>query len=75
VMLQRSMMIAMLVLLATPAAAEWWIPCLWSPFGGCSVIFVSPEYAARPSWQPLNPRGALDGTATAPSLGLRFWIH
>jgi uncharacterized protein YkwD len=57
-MLQRSMMIAMLVLLATPAAAEWRIPCLWSPFGGCSVTFVSPEYAARPV-QPLNPRGAL----------------
>jgi len=57
-MLQRSMMIAMLVLLATPAAAEWRIPCLWSPFGGCSVTFVSPEYATRPV-QPLNPQGAL----------------
>jgi len=58
VMLQRGMMIAMLVLLATPAAAEWRIPCLWSPFGGCSFTFVSPEYAARPV-QPLNPQAAL----------------
>jgi hypothetical protein len=58
-MLQRSIMIAMLVLLATPAAAEWRIPCLSALFGsGCSVTFVSPEYAARPV-QPLNPQAAL----------------
>jgi len=63
VMLQRSMMIAMLVLLATPAAAEWRIPCLWSPFGGCSVTFVSPEYAARPV-QRLNPQAALAAVNT-----------
>ncbi len=58
VMLQRSIMIAVLMLLATPAAAGWWIPCLWNPLGGCSVTFVSPEYAARPV-QPLNPQAAL----------------
>ncbi len=58
-MLQRNIMIAMLVLLATPAAAEWRIPCLSALFGsGCSVTFVSPEYAARPV-QPLNPEAAL----------------
>ena len=51
-------MIAMLMLLATPAVAELRIPCLWSPFGGCSVTFVSPEYAARPV-QPLNSQSAL----------------
>jgi uncharacterized protein YkwD len=56
--MQRSIMIAMLVLLATPAVAELRIPCLWSPFGGCSVTFVSPEYAARPV-QPLNSQAAL----------------
>jgi uncharacterized protein YkwD len=56
-MLQRSIMLAVL-LLTTPAAAEWRIPCLWSPFGGCSVTFVSPEYAARPV-QPLNPQAAV----------------
>ena len=57
-MLQRFIMIGMLMLLATPAGAELRIPCLWSPFGGCSVTFVSPEYAARPV-QPLNPQAAL----------------
>jgi uncharacterized protein YkwD len=46
------------MLLATPAVAELRIPCLWSPFGGCSVTFVSPEYAARPV-QPLNSQSAL----------------
>jgi uncharacterized protein YkwD len=56
--MQRSIMIAMLMLLATPAVAELRIPCLWSPFGGCSVTFVSPEYAARPV-QPLNSQSAL----------------
>ena len=49
----------MLVMLATPAAAaELRIPCLWNPFGGCSVTLVSPEYAARPV-QALNPQAAL----------------
>jgi uncharacterized protein YkwD len=57
-MMQRSIMIAILLSLATPADAELRIPCLWSPFGGCSVTFVSPEYAARPV-QPLNPQAAL----------------
>lgn len=57
-MRQRSIVIAILVLSATPAAGELRIPCLWSPFGGCSVTFVSPEYAARPV-QPLNPQAAL----------------
>jgi uncharacterized protein YkwD len=57
-MLLRSIMIAMLMLPATPAAAELRIPCLWNPFGGCSFSFVSPEYAARPV-QPLNPQAAL----------------
>ena len=52
--LQRSFIMAAL-LLATPAAAEWRIPCL---FSGCSITFVSPEYAARPV-QPLNPEAAL----------------
>ena len=56
-MLQRSIMMAVL-LLPTPAVAGWWIPCLWNPLGGCSVRFVSPEYAARPV-QPLNPQAAL----------------
>jgi uncharacterized protein YkwD len=51
-------MLAMLAMLATPAAAELRIPCLWSPFGGCSVTFVSPEYAARPV-QALDPEAAL----------------
>jgi uncharacterized protein YkwD len=48
-------MIAVLALLATPAAAGWTLPCL---FGGCSITLVSPEYAARPA-QPLNPDKAL----------------
>ena len=54
-MLQRSTTLAMLLLLATPAAAGWTLPCL---FGGCSMTLVSPEYAARPV-QPLNPDKAL----------------
>jgi uncharacterized protein YkwD len=57
-MLQRSIIAAMLMLLATPTSAELRIPCLWSPFGGCSITFVSPEYAARPV-QPFNPQAAL----------------
>jgi uncharacterized protein YkwD len=47
-----------LFLVATPAAGEFQIPCLWKPFGGCSMTFVSPEYAAKPV-QPLNPEAAL----------------
>ena len=54
-MLQRSIIIATLVLLATPAAAGWTLPCL---FSGCSITFVSPEYAAKPV-QKLDPEKAL----------------
>mgnify|MGYP003694371155 CR=1 FL=1 len=54
-MLRRSIMIAALMLLATPAAAGWTLPCI---FGGCSITFVSPEYAAKPV-QPLDPEAAL----------------
>jgi uncharacterized protein YkwD len=54
-MLRRSIMIAALTLLATPAAAGWTLPCI---FGGCSITFVSPEYAAKPV-QPLDPEAAL----------------
>src|SRR5262245_22688826 len=46
------------VLVATPAAAEMRIPCIWNPFGGCSFSFVSPEYAKKPV-QPLDPEAAL----------------
>jgi uncharacterized protein YkwD len=48
----------MLCLLATPAAAELSLPCLWNPFGGCSFKFVSPEYAKKPV-QPLDAEAAL----------------
>ena len=54
-MLRRSIMIAALTLLATPAAAGWTLPCI---FGGCSITFVSPEYAAKPV-QPLDPEAAV----------------
>lgn len=55
----RSIVIAaMLMLSASPAAAELRIPCIWNPFGGCSVTLVSPEYAKRPV-QPLNREAAL----------------
>ena len=54
-MLRRSIMIAALTLLATPAAAGWTLPCI---FGGYSITFVSPEYAAKPV-QPLDPEAAL----------------
>ena len=54
-MLQRSIIIATLVLLATPAGAGWTLPCL---FSGCSITFVSPEYAAKPV-QKLDPEKAL----------------
>lgn len=59
-MIQRSIMMTMLMLLATPASA---FPCLWSPFSGCSFTFVSPEYAARPV-QPLDPQKALEAVNT-----------
>jgi uncharacterized protein YkwD len=49
----------LLSLLATPAVAEVRLPCLWKPFGGCSVTFVSPEHAAKPV-QKLNAQAALD---------------
>ena len=54
-MLQRSIIITTLVLLATPAGAGWTLPCL---FSGCSITFVSPEYAAKPV-QKLDPEKAL----------------
>ena len=41
--------------LATPAIAEWRLPCI---IGGCSIIFESSEEAARPV-QPLDPNAAL----------------
>ena len=54
--LRRSLLAAFVVGgLATPAAAEWRLPCI---IGGCSITFVSPEYAARPV-QPLKPEAAL----------------
>ena len=59
-MLRRSIVMALLMLLATPAAAEWHLPCLFGLLGGCStVIPLSREYAARPV-QPLNPQAALE---------------
>lgn len=58
-MRQRTIVIAAMILLSsTPAAAELRIPCLWNPFGGCSVTLVSPDYAKRPV-QPLNREAAL----------------
>ncbi len=55
-MLSRSLVPAAVIgMLATPALAEWRLPCIIS---GCSITFVSPEYAARPV-QPLNPQAAL----------------
>ena len=45
-------MIAVLIPLATPAAAELRLPCLWNPFGGCSFTFVSSEYEKRPVQPP-----------------------
>ncbi len=60
-MLQRSIVMALLMLLATPAAAEWHLPCLFGLLGGCSTVTIplSREYAARPV-QPLNPQAALE---------------
>ena len=57
-MMRLGFAIALLGLVATPAAAELRIPCLWNPFGGCSFSFVSPEYAHKPV-QPLDPQAAL----------------
>ena len=55
-MLRRSLLAAVLTgMLATAAIAEWRLPCM---IGGCTIMFVSPEYAARPV-QPLNPEAAL----------------
>ena len=54
-MARRGILIAVLVLLATPAAGGWTLPCL---FSGCSITFVSPEYAAKPV-QKLDPEKAL----------------
>ena len=47
---------AVLATVATPAVAEWGLPCIITP--GCSITFVSPEYAAR-AVEPLNPAAAL----------------
>jgi uncharacterized protein YkwD len=58
-MRQGSIIIAAtLVLLATPAMGGLRIPCLWNPFGGCSVTLVSPDYAKSPV-KPLNREAAL----------------
>jgi uncharacterized protein YkwD len=57
-MTRLAIAIAIVGVSATPATAELRIPCLWNPFGGCSVTLVSPEYAARPV-QPLDPEAAL----------------
>jgi|SRR5689334_18878443 uncharacterized protein YkwD len=57
-MMRRSIVMAVTILLATPAVAELRIPCWWSPFSGCSISLVSPEYAALPV-QPLDPQKAL----------------
>ena len=55
-MLKRSLvMSALAAMVATPAIAEWRLPCI---IGGCSIIFESPEDAARPV-QPLTPEAAL----------------
>jgi uncharacterized protein YkwD len=52
----RSLFVAALIgTAATPAMAEWRLPCILS---GCSITFVSPEYAARPV-QPLDSQAAL----------------
>ena len=55
-MLKRSLVAALGGMLATPASAQWALPCIIAP--GCSITFVSPEYAARPV-QPLNLEAAL----------------
>jgi uncharacterized protein YkwD len=53
--MRRTLIILALSAVATPAAAGWKLPCI---FGGCSVEFVSPDYAKRPV-EPLNPEAAL----------------
>jgi uncharacterized protein YkwD len=54
--LKRSLLAATLVgIVSTPAIAEWRLPCI---FGGCSIIFGSPEDLARPV-QTLNLEAAL----------------
>ena len=57
--MRRASTIVIASLLATPAAADVKLPCLWNPFGGCSFSFVSPEYAKKPV-QPLDPEAALE---------------
>jgi uncharacterized protein YkwD len=56
--MRRAFTIAIMSVIATPAAAELRLPCLWNPFGGCSVTYVSPEYAKKPV-EPLDPEAAL----------------
>jgi uncharacterized protein YkwD len=46
---------ALVGMVATPAIAEWRLPCI---IGGCSIIFESSAEAARPV-QPLDPKSAL----------------
>jgi uncharacterized protein YkwD len=54
--LKRSLLAAVLAgMVATPAIAQWRLPCI---IGGCSIVFESPEDAARPV-QPLNLEAAL----------------
>jgi uncharacterized protein YkwD len=53
--MQLYVIVAALMVMATPVQAGWKLPCL---LGGCSVEFVSPEYAKRPV-EPLNPEAAL----------------
>ncbi len=53
--MQRYLFLVVVLAVATPALAGWKLPCL---FGGCSVEFVSPEYAKKPV-QPLDPQAAL----------------
>src|SRR6185312_6721055 len=68
-MMRRSIVMAVTILLATPAVAELRIPCWWSPFSGCSISLVSPEYAALPV-QPLDPQKALAAVNGLPALVL-----
>lgn len=53
--MQAFLIIIAFLAAATPASAGWKLPCL---IGGCSVEFVSPDYAKRPV-QPLDPQAAL----------------
>jgi uncharacterized protein YkwD len=54
--LKQSLLAAALIgVVATPVSAQW-LPCIFA--GGCSITFVSPEYAARPV-QPLSSAAAL----------------